>query len=97
VRIAHPFFLSFAVGANADQLVIMLNQFEAIFRRNFSLKHLEGFKLELNDLVARMANEVIMMLLSKYGLIPMLFSRENSGVQQARLNQQRNRSIHGRA
>ncbi len=78
MRIAHRFFLSFAVGTNADQLVIVLNQFEAILRCNFTLKYFEGFKLELNDLVAPMADEVIMVLLPKYGLISMLFSRENS-------------------
>ncbi len=97
VRIAHRFFLSFAVGTNADQLVIVLNQFEAILRCNFTLKYFEGFKLELNDLVAPMADEVIMVFLPKYRLISMLFSRENSRVQQTCLNEQRNRSIYGRA
>src|ERR1700687_708118 len=97
VQIAHPVFCSFAVGTNADELVIVLNQFEAVFCGNFSLKHFEGFKLELHDFVAPMADQVIVVLLPKYSLIAMLFSRENSGVQQACLNQQRNRAIHGRA
>jgi hypothetical protein len=97
VRIADRFFLSFAVGANTDELVIVLNQFEAIFRGDFTLKYFEGFKLELNDFSAPMTDQVIVVLLPKYGLIPMLLSRENGRVQQPCLNQQRNRSIYGRA
>jgi hypothetical protein len=97
VRIADRFFPSFAVGANTDELVIVLNQFEAIFRGDFTLKYFEGFKLELNDFFAPMTDQVIVVLLPKYGLIPMLLSRENGRVQQTCLNQQRNCSVHGRA
>src|SRR5258708_28348133 len=96
-RATHRFSLALAVAANTDELVVVLNQFKAMFRGELSLKDFEGFKLKLDDFFADLADQVVMMLMAENGLIAMLFPRENSGLHQACFAQKRDRSIDCRA
>jgi hypothetical protein len=88
--------LLLALGAAADELVVVPLEAEAVTGCDLPLQDLERLELELDDLAAAEAHDVIVMLPPYRSLVTPNIARENGGLYNARLGEQRQRPVDGR-